>query len=132
MINTRHDWSMHFAQDSGQCTSRATFQAAAIVWYRRKDFEAMSVLFGSAAKRLSYDEWLTVAEATEKRCLLSGHMVVRAYLDIDTFFDWCAHRGLPAGKFAREAFAINAIEEASQLACTPPPQSEETQSIFPH
>ena len=132
MTSTRHDWSMHLAQGSGQYAAIATFQAAGIVWYRRKDFDAMSALFVSATKCPSYDDWLKDAEAAEQRCLSCGQIVVRAYLDIDTFFDWCARRGLSAGKFAREAFAINAIEEASRLACTSLPQSEKPHSIFPN
>ncbi len=111
MVTRTRNRYRHIAHDSAKAISRPLFQAAAIVWYRRKDFDAMTTLFRSDAEFWTYDDWLRDAEAAEKACLSCGRAVVRAYIDADTFSDWCARHGLPVNEHARMAFAIEAIEE---------------------
>ena len=84
----------------------ARVEAVGMVWYQREHYSA---ILGIMADRdqlpASFHVWLMKAETGEKKYRREGKIVVRAFIDPETFPDWCRTRGLNIDAKARMEFA---------------------------
>ncbi len=77
-----------------------------IAWYRESEYDELRKLFVDSDRWAStYAEWLPLAEKALKKLQDEGQVVVKAYIHLNTFPEWCKKRGLPLDSKARMAFA---------------------------
>ena len=77
-----------------------------MAWYRFEDYEAILRIMSDSNKLpTSFHVWLMKAEAGEKKYRRDGHIVIRAYIDPETFPDWCRLRDLNIDAQARMEYA---------------------------
>lgn len=77
-----------------------------MVWYRSQDYDAILRIMSDSQKLpRTFHEWRMKAEAGEKKLQREGHIIVRAYIDPETFPDWCNARGLNLDAQARTHYA---------------------------
>ncbi len=76
-------------------------------WFRESEYEEFRQLFAENGETLpdTFDEWLEVAEYGLNDFRRQGHTVVKAYLHIQTFAEWCRSRSLNIDADARRKFA---------------------------
>ena len=80
-----------------------------MVWYRAEDYDAIRrIMTDRQQLPASFYVWRMEAETGEKKLRRSGKTVVRAFIDPETFPDWCRARGLNIDAHARNQFA-NAV-----------------------
>ncbi len=80
-----------------------------MVWYRREDYARLRKLFKDGHKLpATFDKWLEAAQKGKERFERDGHVVVKAYIDPDTFAGWCSTRFLNIDATARMQFANEA------------------------
>lgn len=65
----------------------------------------MQIFADRADMHDSFDEWRNDVKNLENQLRRSGLIVKRAYVDPDTFPDWCSARGLKIDGKARAQFA---------------------------
>jgi hypothetical protein len=83
-----------------------------MVWYRAEDYDAILGIMADGHKLpRTFVEWRMKAEAGEKQRRRLGETVVRAYIDPETFPDWCRARGLNIDAQARMQFAALVAKE---------------------
>lgn len=88
-------------------------RAVGMVWYHAEDYSAIfRIMTDSNILPRTFHEWRMKAETGEKKFRREGHIVVRAYIDPETFPDWCRSRGLEIDAKARIEFANAAAMEA--------------------
>lgn len=77
-----------------------------LVWYREADYDRLKAMFidGDKLPR-SFLQWQDQAEQLRKRCVREGALVVKAYVDPDTFPAWCQAHGANLDSSGRNAFA---------------------------
>lgn len=81
-------------------------QATSMVWYRESDYDALLKIFVDAGKLpRSFLQWQDAAEQGRKRQLREGKVVVKAYIDPNTFPAWCAANGCNVDADGRTKFA---------------------------
>lgn len=86
--------------------------AAGIPWYRREDWDALKRIFVDPDDlHDTFDEWRKAAGNLESNLRRDGHVVERAYIDPETFPDWCRSRGLNIDARARSQFASEFVSE---------------------
>lgn len=77
-----------------------------MVWYRPEDYSAiLRIMTDSQKLPRTFHEWRMKAESGEKKLRRDGHTIVRAYIDPETFPDWCRSRGLDIDAEARMQYA---------------------------
>lgn len=77
-----------------------------MVWYKPEDYDTCRRIMRDGDKfPASYHLWRMNAETGEKRLRRAGKTVVRAFIDPETFPDWCRARGLDLDAHARNQFA---------------------------
>lgn len=69
-------------------------KATGIAWYRREDYDRLKAMFKDGWKLAdTFDSWLSSAQNTYDKLTCEGQIVEKAYIDPDTFPEWCrAHR----------------------------------------
>lgn len=68
--------------------------AVGISWYKPENYQQCLEMFDDSNDLPgSYDEWLLLAEKTEKQLSDQRINVIRANIDPDTFLKWCGDRG---------------------------------------
>lgn len=83
-----------------------TIRALGMVWYRAEDYGAIKrIMADRHTLPSSYHIWLMKAETGEKKYRREGYIVIRAYIDPETFPDWCRSRGLDIDSKARTEYA---------------------------
>ena len=81
-------------------------QAVGISWYRAEDYDRLKRIFSDGAKLpATFEEWHVKAQALHDRIASEGRLAVKAYIDPDTFPDWCKAHGKEADAQGRMAFA---------------------------
>jgi hypothetical protein len=81
-------------------------QAVGIAWYQEADYDRCKALFADGPNfPLSFLQWQDQAEQIRKRCVRNGQIVVKTYIDPDTFPAWCAANGKNVDASGRTAFA---------------------------
>ena len=77
-----------------------------MVWYKFEDYDAILRIMADRDKLpASFHIWLMKAETGEKKFRREGKIVVRTFIDPETFPDWCRSRGLDIDAKARMEFS---------------------------
>ena len=86
-----------------------------LAWYRADDYvRIQSIFIDSDNLPASYQEWLSKAEAFEKKIRDSGVRVERIVIDADTFPDWCASLGCNVDTEARKRFVNQKVADIAR------------------
>ena len=86
----------------------------AMVWYREEDWDTLKTLFADSHLLPStYADWLGRAEEMKTRVQADGDIVIKVYIDPETFPAWCAQKGLPMDAEARSQLAIEMAQAQS-------------------
>jgi hypothetical protein len=81
-------------------------QAMGIVWYRREDYQRCKAMFTDGSKLAdTFDEWLAGAQKGYDKFTSEGMMVEKAYIDPDTFPQWCRTHHQEMNSQGRNAYA---------------------------
>lgn len=86
----------------------------AMVWYHENDWETLKSLFTDAhLLPKTYADWLTRAEEMKTRVQAAGDVVIKVFIDPETFPAWCEKKGLPMDAEARSQLAIEVAQAQS-------------------
>lgn len=89
-----------------------SIRVTGIVWYRPEDYDAiLRIMADRHVLPVDFHIWLMQAETGEKKLRRNGHTVVRAYIDPETFPEWCRRHDLNIDAEARMTFANSIAEE---------------------
>jgi len=81
-------------------------QAMGFVWYRKEDFQRCKAMFVDGSKIAdTYDEWLAAAQSGYDKLARQGVRLVKAYIDPDTFPEWCRAHNETLDAKGRTAYA---------------------------
>lgn len=86
----------------------------AMVWYKKEDWDALMKLFTDShllPKR--YSDWLEKAEQMVKKAEVNGDLVMKVYIDPETFPAWCKEKGKKMDHHARTELAIEVATQQS-------------------
>jgi len=77
-----------------------------IVWYKEEDYPILKNLFedGDTLPE-TYSEWLEKAQNLFNQLIQRGLTPVKAYIDPETFPEWCIQKGHHLNAQARTAYA---------------------------
>ncbi len=79
----------------------------AMVWYKEEDWDTLMELFSdSHLLPKSYQEWLLRAEEMKKKVEGGGDLVMKVFIDPETFPAWCREKGRDMDSNARTELAI--------------------------
>ena len=79
----------------------------AMVWYKEEHWDALIKLFAdSHLLPKKYSDWLQKAEEMVKKVESSGDVVMKVFIDPDTFPAWCKEKGKEMDMHARTELAI--------------------------
>lgn len=86
--------------------------ATGIAWYRREHYDQLRSMFADGDKlHATYDEWRASVQELVSTMEKDDMVVVRAYIDPDTFPTWCRENGFPQlDSQARSAWAIECVK----------------------
>ncbi len=86
--------------------------AVGAYWIKEEDYAALLNIFPDGNKMPpTWKEWLKVAEEMKRGLEAYGHVVMRVYIDPNTFPDWCAAHGWNLGAEGRKKFIAAAVTE---------------------
>ncbi len=86
----------------------------AMVWYREEDWNALLELFtDSKLLPSSYQEWLQRAEEMKGTVEKGGDLVIKVFIDPETFPAWCREKGKEMDGNARTELAIEVATQQS-------------------
>jgi hypothetical protein len=86
--------------------------AVGAYWIKEEDYPALLKLFSDSNRMPpTWKEWLKIAEEMEAGLKAYGHVVMRVYIDPNTFPDWCAVHGTSPGGEGRKIFVAAAVKE---------------------
>ncbi len=79
----------------------------AMVWYKEEEWDTLMELFtDSHLLPKSYGEWLARAEDMIKKVEGSGDIVMKVFIDPETFPAWCKDKGKEMDSNSRAELAI--------------------------
>ena len=84
----------------------------AMVWYKEEDWDKLMELFPD--KHLlppTYKDWLGRAEQMKTQAEASGDMVMKVFIDPETFPAWCKEQGKEMNSEARAELAIQVAQQ---------------------
>ncbi|MFZ0610276.1 MAG: hypothetical protein WAM75_21650 [Xanthobacteraceae bacterium] len=85
-------------------------RAVGIAWIREEDYTACRAIFEDGDKFFStWEKWVESANKSEAEFKSQGYIVERAYIDPDTFADWCRINTVTCGREGRTKFAADFI-----------------------
>lgn len=80
--------------------------ALGMVWYRENDYDRLKAMFEDGDKLPgTFLRWQDQAEQGRKKLSREGKTVIKAYIDPETFPEWCAANGHRVDAAGRMAFA---------------------------
>jgi hypothetical protein len=94
--------------------------ATGIAWYKNADdYDRLKAMFTDGWKLLdTYESWQKSAQNLYDKLTREGHFVVKAYIDPDTFPDWCKAHGKTLDAQGRTAYgnecAANGVREKTR------------------
>ncbi len=90
-----------------------------IAWYRNaEEYDELKAAFPDGDLLPdTFEEWLKLAQMSFDTLAVGGIVVVRAYIDPETFPEWCRDRGLEMDTAARMEFGNQCAFE-HQRRCT--------------
>ncbi len=84
----------------------------AMVWYKEEDWDTLMELFpDSHLLPPSYKDWISRAEAMKTQVEASGDVVIKVYIDPETFPAWCKDQGKEMNSEARAELAIQVAQQ---------------------
>ena len=79
----------------------------AMVWYKEEDWKQLRrILPDSYLLPKKYKDWLARAEAKEKEVRGRGNVVIKVFIDPETFPAWCKKKGREMDAESRTLMAI--------------------------
>lgn len=95
-------------------------KAIGMAWYEEQHYARLRSLFTDGNKlHATFLQWQDAAEHGRKRYVRQGYVVVKAYIDPDTFPVWCTAHGHNVDAQGRMAFAnaeaVRVLRESGQL-----------------
>ncbi len=103
------------SNDNSNSNQGPTLQA--MVWYKEEDWDTLMGLFPD--RHLlppSYADWLGRAEEMVKKVEGSGDVVMKVFIDPETFPAWCKEQGKEMNSEARAELAIQVAQQKSFVA----------------
>ncbi|HIP83792.1 MAG TPA: hypothetical protein EYH19_09575 [Desulfocapsa sulfexigens] len=86
----------------------------AMVWYKEEHWDTLIKLFAdSHLLPKSYSDWLLKAEEMVKKVEASGDLVMKVFIDPETFPAWCKEKGKEMDMHARTELAIEVATQQS-------------------
>lgn len=86
----------------------------AMVWYKEEHWEVLKKLFVDAdLLPVTYEDWLKRAEEKMAEVKAAGDIVMKVFIDPETFPEWCEQKGLILDAEARSQFAIEVAQAKS-------------------
>lgn len=83
-----------------------------MAWYKAEHYDAIRRIMADGHKLpATFHEWRMKAETGEKKFRREGKIVVRVFIDPETFPDWCRARGLNVDAQARMQYAATIANE---------------------
>jgi hypothetical protein len=90
-------------------------RAVGVPWVREEDYPAFLAICEDADRLPpTWQRFAQFSEQAEQRYRANGYLVVRAYIDPETFPDWCAQRDTGINSQARMRFAASIADEQSR------------------
>ena len=87
-------------------------RAVGIVWVREEDYAAfLAVMEDANGLPPDWQTFIKFSEEAENSRKAEGHTVERAYIDPNTFPDWCARNDYRVNSNGRMAFAASVAFE---------------------
>ena len=100
------------AQKQAQSARQPMIQA--MVWYKEEHYEELLGIFDDAELLpLTYQDWLVRAEEKKTEIEAEGDLVIKVFIDPETFPKWCEERNIPKDAEARSQLAIEAAQAQS-------------------
>ncbi|MCK9174039.1 MAG: hypothetical protein M0O96_01995 [Desulforhopalus sp.] len=100
----------------GQSTEKNAHSPAikAIVWYREEEYPALlEFLSDSHLLPPTWQSWHERAEAKRQEVEAAGDQVLKVFIDLSTFPEWCRTRGISPDAEARSQLAIEVAQSHS-------------------
>jgi hypothetical protein len=86
--------------------------AVGAYWIKEEDYVALLEIFPDGDKMpRTWKEWLKIAEEMERGLKAYGHVVLRVYIDPNTFREWCAAHSTSLGGEGRKRFVAAAVTD---------------------
>ena len=86
----------------------------AMVWYKKEDWDTLMDLFpDSHLLPPSYENWLGRAEEMKTQVEASGDVVIKVFIDPETFPAWCKEQGKEMDSESRAELAIQVAQQQS-------------------
>lgn len=77
-------------------------------WYKEHDYQRLRDIFDDGDKLPpTYAKWLQNAQYGFDELTSKGHIVIKAYIDPESFTGWCVKQGYRIDSKARNQFAID-------------------------
>lgn len=87
-------------------------RATGIAWYRREDYARLKKMFKDGRKLPdTFDKWLKDAQGIYDKLQSEGAIVEKAYIDPETFPEWCKKNGHQLDAAARMEYANRYVAE---------------------
>jgi hypothetical protein len=87
-------------------------RAVGIPWCRQEDYSAfLRICEDADGLPATWQEFVKFSEEAEQSYKGQGYIVERAYIDPETFPDWCRRQGMRVDSKARMRFAGAAVAE---------------------
>ncbi len=86
----------------------------AMVWYRKEHWDSLMELFPDRhLLPATYEKWLTMAEEMKNKVEAGGDVVIKVFIDPETFPAWCKEQGKEMNSEARTELAIQVAQQQS-------------------
>ena len=86
----------------------------AMVWYKEEDWDTLMELFpDSHLLPPSYEDWIGRAEEMKTKVEASGDVVIKVFIDPETFPAWCKEQGKEMNSESRAELAIRVAQQQS-------------------
>lgn len=90
-------------------------RSVGVPWCRKEDYSAFLAIMEDADRLpVRWEEYAKFCEQAERAYERDGMLIVRAYIDPETFPNWCAAHGHGVNSQGRIAFAASVAAEQSK------------------
>ena len=99
-------------QSTGARTHTPSIQA--MVWYREEEYPALlEIMSDSHLLPPTWQSWFERAESKRQEVEAAGDQVIKVFIDLATFPEWCFTRGISPDAEARSQLAIEVAQSHS-------------------
>ena len=87
-------------------------RAVGVPWCRKEDYAAFLLICEDASGLpTTWEEFVKFSQEAENSYKAEGYIVERAYINPETFPEWCRHQGMGVNSKARMRFAALVVAE---------------------